>query len=184
VTKVLVVTPAFHGYGDSIGNALRRRGHEVGVHPYDARVTPWQKARHKLTVELPGQLGVDRRAASARRATDDTLRTLDAARPDVVLVIRGDLLEERFWDRLERGRLPVVLWLYDEVRRMRYDIDTLRRPTAVTSYSPLDVAWLTESGVPAHHLPNAFDADSADVPPRARRDEISFVGARYPDRTP
>ncbi len=99
VTKVLVVTPAFHGYGDSIGNALRRRGHQVVVHPYDAHVTAWQKARHKLTVELPGQLGVDRRAASAQRATDDTLRTLDAARPDVVLVIRGDLLEERFWDR-------------------------------------------------------------------------------------
>ena len=182
MTKVLVVTPAFHGYGDSIGNALRRRGHQVVVHPYDAHVTAWQKARHKLTVELPGQLGVDRRAASAQRATDDTLRALDTARPDVVLVIRGDLLEERFWDRLERDRLPVVLWLYDEVRRMRYDTDTLRRPRAVTSYSPLDVAWLTEGGVPAHHLPNAFDRDSADVRPLARRDEISFVGARYPDR--
>jgi spore maturation protein CgeB len=182
VTKVLVVTPAFHGYGGSIGNALRRRGHEVHVHPYDAHVTAWQKARQKLTVELPGQLGLDRWAASARRATDDTLRRLDAARPDVVLVIRGDLLEDRFWDRLERDRLPVVLWLYDEVRRMRYDADTLRRPTAVTSYSPLDVAWLTAGGAPAHLLPNAFDRDSADVRPRPRRDEISFVGARYPDR--
>ena len=182
MTKVLVVTPAFHGYGDSIGNALRRRGHEVDVHPYDAHVTAWQKARQKLTVELPGQLGLDRWATSARRATDDTLRRLDAARPDVVLVIRGDLLEDRFWDRLERDRLPVVLWLYDEIRRMRYDADTFRRPTAVTSYSPLDVARLTEGGVPAHLLPNAFDRDSADVRARPRRDEISFVGARYPDR--
>ncbi len=182
MTKVLVVTPAFHGYGDAIGNALRRRGHEVVVHPYDAHVTPWQKARHKLTVELPGQLGVDRRAASAHRASVDTLGVLEAFGPDVLLVIRGDLLEERFWDRLERHGLPVVLWLYDEVRRMRYDAATLLRPSAVASYSPLDVAWLTGLGVPAHHLPNAFDRDSADVRSLARRDEISFVGARYPDR--
>jgi spore maturation protein CgeB len=90
LTRVLVVTPAFHGYGDSIGNALRRRGHDVTVHPYDAHVGAWEKARYKLTVELPGQLGVDRMASAARRATGDALEALDVSRPDVVLVIRGD----------------------------------------------------------------------------------------------
>jgi spore maturation protein CgeB len=95
MTKVLLVTPAFHGYGDSIGNALRRRGHDVTVHAYDAHVGAWAKARHKLTVELPeqlfGRLGADPMASAARRATDATLEVHAATRPDVVLVIRGDL---------------------------------------------------------------------------------------------
>ena len=65
---------------------------------------------------------------------------------------------------------------------MRHDVATLARATAVTSYSPLDVQWLREQGIDAHHLPNAFDRDRQVVRPMARRDEISFVGARYPDR--
>jgi spore maturation protein CgeB len=186
VTKVLVVTPAFHGYGDSIGNALRRRGHDVTVHAYDAHVGAWEKARHKLSVELPervfGRLRADWTAGAARRATEQTLEVHAATRPDAVLVIRGDLLEQRFWDRLEQTGAPFVVWLYDEVRRMRYDVGTLARATAVTSYSPLDVQWLREQGIDAHHLPNAFDRDRQVVRPMVRRDEISFVGARYPDR--
>lgn len=180
--KVLVVTPAFHGYGESIGNALRRRGHDVVVHPYDAHRTLWQKSRHKAAVELPGKVGLDRRSDDARRTTDATLDVLDATRPDVVLVIRGDLLEDRFWDRLEERRLPVVLWLYDEVRRMHYEMATFERPRAVASYSPLDVARLQALGVAAHHLPNAFDRDHQQVRALPRRDELSFVGACYPDR--
>ena len=97
MSRVLVVTPAFHGYGDSIGNALRRRGHDVTVHPYDAHVGIWEKARHKVTVELPDQLwgrhGADRSDGAAQRATAATLEVHSAVRPDVVLVIRGDLFE-------------------------------------------------------------------------------------------
>ncbi len=182
MTKVLVVTPAFHGYGDSIGNALRRRGHDVTVHAYDAHLGAWKKARHKLTVELPEKLGADPFARAARRATEGTLEVHGAVEPDVVVVIRGDLLEPRFWDRLEESGRPFVVWLYDEVRRMRHDVATLARATAVTSYSPLDVAWLREQGIDAHHLPNAFDRDRQVVRPTVRRDEISFDGARYPDR--
>jgi spore maturation protein CgeB len=186
MTKVLLVTPAFHGYGDSIGNALRRRGHDVTVHAYDAHVGAWAKARHKLTVELPeqlfGRLGADRMASAARRATDATLEVHAATRPDVVLVIRGDLFEPRFWDRLDETGKPFVVWLYDEVRRMRYDVTTLARATAVTSYSPLDVQSLREQGIDAHHLPNAFDRDRQVLRPTVRRDEVTFVGARYPDR--
>jgi len=181
-----VVTPAFHGYGESIGNALRRRGHDVIVHPYDAHVGVREKARHKLAVELPqqllGRVGVDRTADAARRATEETLRVHAATRPDVVVVIRGDLFEPRFWDRLEESGRPFVVWLYDELRRMGHELETLARATAVTSYSPLDVTTLRDRGIEAHHVPNAFDRDRQVIRSMARRDVITFVGARYPDR--
>ena len=65
MTRILVFTPAFHGYGDSIGNALRRRGHDVTVHPYDAHVRAWDKARHKLTVSFPASSAPTAAASAA-----------------------------------------------------------------------------------------------------------------------
>ena len=182
MTRILIVTPAFHGYGDSIGNALRRRGHEVFVHMYDRYASVLSKARHKLLVELPAQVGVDSRSVAVRRATAETLDVLEAVAPDLVIVIRGDLLGDRFWDSLDASRRPYYVWFYDELRRMPFGMANLARATGVVSYSQLDVAEMQRAGMPAHWLPNAFDRDLAITPGRTRVDEVSFIGARYPDR--
>ena len=55
--RILLVTPAFHGYGDSIAGALRRAGHDAVVHPDDANTTLGDKLRTKLVHELPSRLG-------------------------------------------------------------------------------------------------------------------------------
>jgi spore maturation protein CgeB len=100
-----------------------------------------------------------------------------------VVVVKGDQLDDGFWDELDRLRTPRVLWLYDELRRTSYTSELLSAVGPVASYSALDVAALNEQGVAARHLPLAFDRDLATAAAAGvRRDEISFVGARYPSR--
>jgi spore maturation protein CgeB len=182
MSRVLLLTPHFHGYGSAIANALDRRGHTTTLLPYDAHDGWLSRARHQLVAQLPAAVGVDRSAATRTEVTVGALEALDEHRPDVVVVVKGDVLEEAFWEELDRRRTPRVLWLYDELRRTAYPPGLLAAVGPVASYSPLDVAALTEQGVAARHLPLAFDRDLEVSDSRVRRDEISFVGARYPSR--
>lgn len=175
--RVLLVTPVFHGYGRAIAHALDRRGHQTTIHAYDAHRGWWAKARHQVVSRLPT---VD------PRMTARTLAVLAQQRPDAVVVVKGDVLGQDFWGRLDELRLPRVLWLYDELRRTRWAEAGsgvgLDQVGPVASYSPLDVAALTRAGVPARFLPLAYDTDLDHEPGTVRRDEVSFVGARYPVR--
>jgi len=99
-----------------------------------------------------------------------------------VVVIKGDVLDPDFWDLLDERRLPRVVWLYDELRRVSYADETLSRVGPIATYSLHDLQRLAERGVNARHLPLAFDAT---IPGRARRGssrDVVFVGARYPQR--
>ena len=104
------------------------------------------------------------------------------ARPDVVVVVKGDQFTGDFWQALDDARLPRVLWLYDELRRTAYDLATLREVGPLATYSALDVAALRDQGLEATHLPLAYDHRAVPGPPGRSRDEIVFVGARYPNR--
>jgi spore maturation protein CgeB len=182
MSRVLLLAPVFHGYGSAIAHALDRRGHITTLLPYDAHDGWRAKARHQLVAELPAAIGVDRSAAIRGEVTAGALDALAEHRPDVVVVVKGDVLDEAFWEELDRRRTPRVVWLYDELRRTAYPSGLLAAVGPVASYSLLDVAALTEQGVPARHLPLAFDRDLEIEGSGVRRDEISFVGARYPSR--
>jgi spore maturation protein CgeB len=182
MSRVLLVTPSFHGYGQTIAHALDRRGHATTVHAYDAKDGWWDRARHHLVAELPAVLGRDRSAVLSARTTAAALEVLAQHRPDVVVVVKGDVLGPDFWQAVEERRLPRVLWLYDELRRTRWKDGGLERVGPVASYSPLDVQALGDAGVKARLLPLAYDRDLDLADSRVRRDEVSFVGARYPAR--
>lgn len=180
--RILLVAPAFHGYGDSIAGALRRAGHEVVVHPYDANRTAMAKVRTKLVHELPGRLGSARGHLARRRLLTD--RAVDAVRTshaDVVLTIKGDGLGVAYWEAVDASGARQLLWLYDELARMDLDEQVLTSRPSIVSYSPHDVAALTARGLNASHLLDAFDHTIPFEP--VVTDEVVFIGARYPDRT-
>lgn len=180
--RVLLVSPVFHEYWRSIARGFEANGHHVDVYCYDEHSSPAAKARNKLVFE-----GLDRVRAGAgttrfvRLATAGARAALAAMRPDVVVVVKGDLLADAFWDDVARAGLPRVLWLYDELRRTRHDISRLSELGPVASYSPEDVAALVAAGVRARHVPLAFDP--AFVHARIPSDDVLFIGARYPGRT-
>ncbi len=181
--RLLILTPTFHDYWAALAAAFSSLGYEVTTHRYDALETVAAKARHKLGIELPSRIRVPRadRAPDPRAVpTRTSLDAIRATRPQRVLVVKGDLLGPAVWDELEAHGIPSVLWLYDELRRTRWERAALHRPGAVASYSSLDVATLAAEGLPATHVRLGFDTFlSYAVRPSP---EIAFVGARYPNR--
>lgn len=179
--RLLLVTPAFHGYHRSIARAFEGRGYDVVTHCYDAFETFADKLRNKACFELPARLGFDDPARSEAWATRRALGVLREAHPDRVVVIKGDTLGSEFWQELDGRRIPRILWLYDDLRRHRYTDAFLRDVGPVVSYARAEVRQLSERGVESTFVPNAFDPELALPSPR-RTGEIVFVGARYPNR--
>ena len=181
VERLLLVSPAFHGYHRSIAAAWAQQGFDVTVHTYDAYSTPAMKLRNKALLELPQKAGIDRAAARVAWDTDRAVAALREARPDRVLVIKGDSLGDAFWDEVEALGVPRMLWLYDDLHRHDYSADFLRQVGPVLSYARSETEELAAQGVDAHYMPNGFDPDLA-VPRLDRREEVVFVGSRYPNR--
>ncbi|WDH79446.1 glycosyltransferase [Microbacterium esteraromaticum] len=170
--RVLLVSPVFHGYWSAFDAALAAKGHEVTTHCYDAG-----GIANAMAHRLPGS-SLDRRVRT--QATRRAIAALGAARPDAVIVVKGDALGDEWWDALGSTRVRTALWLYDELERMDYDDATLGHVERVFSYSPADVAALRTRGIRAAVLPDGFDSLTAfSVRPD---DAVSFVGARYPER--
>lgn len=180
--RVLLVSPGFHGYGDSIAGALRRAGHEVRVHAYDVNSTFGAKLRTKALHELPSLLGstVGRRAR-ARQLTARAVAVVKESRAEVVVTIKGDIFGANYWDAVDTSGARHLLWLYDELARMDIAESVLASRPSIVSYSPHDVARLTAMGVRAGHVLDAFDHTIPFIP--VPSDEVVFIGARYPDRT-
>ncbi|TLM74489.1 glycosyltransferase [Pseudarthrobacter sp. NamB4] len=179
--KLLLVSPSFHGYHESIGRAFSDAGYNVVIHRYDAFDGVRAKLGNKLVHELPGKIGMDGSVSAERWLTTRALRVLREVRPDRLVVIKGDILGPSFWSEVDSLAVPRILWLYDDLSRHRFSMDFLRRMGSVVSYSREEAALLHSQGVNAAFLPNAFDPHLAQ-PAAKRRDEVVFVGSKYPNR--
>lgn len=175
--RLLIISPAFHGYWRAIERAFASLGYAVRTHVYDdhrgLRAKVAMKER-ELSSRLHGGPQLD--PAMTHRACT----TLAEADPDLLLLVKADGFGPAWWELLEQRRTPTVLWLYDELRRTRHTPATLSVPRAVASYSPLDVAELAAQGRRAAYVPLAFDTGIRFVPQPSA--EVAFVGARYPAR--
>ena len=181
--RVHLVSPAFHGYWTSIATALEVRGHTVTTLTYDHNARLGDRMWHQLRHELPRRARVSSNRGLARSQTGLAIDSVRSARPDAVVVIKGDTLLPPFWELLDELRLPRVTWLYDEVRRTRWTLDRLARSGPVATYSALDDADFRAAGINSRWLPLAFDHRVVVEPDAStRNDEVVFVGARYASR--
>jgi spore maturation protein CgeB len=178
--RVLLVSPVFHGYHSAISRALAARGHVVSTHVYDDHPTVAAKGWHQLRHQLPHKLGAGSLRGLGREETARAVAAVDRCAPEAVVVVKGDSLGEAFWESIVG--VPRVTWLYDEVRRTRYDTERLESIGPVATYSPDDAATFVADGLPARYLPLAYDRHLVGTPTSSRTAQISFVGARYPSR--
>lgn len=181
-TRLLIVSPAFHGYWQAYEGAFQRLGHRARTFRYDDLPTTRAKLRHKARIELSERLGRDGRALWAQEVSERAAAAVRSSRPDRVLVIRGDLLDESFWAAVEEvGARPVTL-VYDEIERMTTTYEQLIAHGPVASYSAHDTAELTARGARTAHVRDAYDAHLPFTP--VPSDEVVFIGALYGQRGP
>ncbi|MCI7455838.1 CgeB family protein [Actinomyces urogenitalis] len=186
--RLLLVSPQFRTYWQAIARAFRQKGYTVDTYVYDARPSVLGKVHHKLRFELPDRLSSRSSGARALSTwiTDRAARAVSESRADIVVVIKGDVLGEAFWDAVEARGAKTVTWFYDELRRMAprtTNPEHLARRRAIATYSAQDAQALAlqlGADVPVVHLPLAFDS-SLRFSPRSSA-EISFIGARYGER--
>lgn len=178
--RVLLVSPGFHGYHAAISTALGERGHVVATHVYDEHRTVTAKGWHQVRHQLPHKLGAGSLRGLGREETARAAAAVARVSPQAVVVVKGDSLGQEFWDSIHG--IPRVTWLYDEVRRTRYDSQRLAAIGPLASYSPDDVADFVAAGLDATYLPLAYDHRLMPSPTTLRTARISFVGARYPSR--
>ena len=178
--RVLLVSPGFHGYHAAVSAALTALGHVVATHVYDDHGGLVGRARHQLWHQLPSRLGAGSLPRLGREETADAVAAVEQSRPEAVVVIKGDTLEQPFWDAL--GGIPRITWLYDEVRRTLWTLGRLGTIGPVATYSGHDAAAFRSAGLDARYLPLAYDHHLLPSPTRYRTPCVTFVGARYPAR--
>lgn len=179
--KLLIISPAFHGYCYSIADGFTQLGYDVTVHRYDAFDTVKDKVRNKALYELPSKVGFDGQKAAEKAATTHALQVLEQVQPDKLIVIKADTLGENFWQAVEERKIPYILWLYDDLKRHRYTKDFLRQIPTVVSYARSETENFANAGINAHFVPNGYDPKLAAFP-TTRVPEIVFVGSRYENR--
>ncbi|WP_210649296.1 glycosyltransferase [Nocardioides sp. SYSU D00065] len=178
--RVLLVSPGFHGYHRAVSAALVARGHVVSTHVYDDHGGVVGRTWHQVRHQLPRRIGAGSLRRLAREETTAAATVVERARPQAVVVIKGDTLGLRFWEAL--AGIPRVTWLYDEVRRTRWTTDRLAAAGPLATYSAHDHAAFTSAGLGSRHLPLAYDHRLLPSPTQARTATVSFIGARYPAR--
>ncbi|MHA6523074.1 CgeB family protein [Tessaracoccus sp. G1721] len=178
--RILLVSPVFHGYWQSIEAGFRTLGFQIGTHCYDTNTTLANKVSHKVVHELPVRLGARAARIENGRQTAETAAVIRSFRPDITLVIRGDRFGDELFDALDDVGSRRFLWLWDEVRRTAHTPDSLARYNHLISYSPLDTRAFSTAGTPCLHVPNAFDPALSPTP--RHTSEVVFIGARYPRR--
>lgn len=183
MTRLLIVSPGFHGYYASIRRAFESLDYTVETYCYDAATSSaervWRKARHELPAKLRGKDAhlspqvVSQRAASRVREV----------KPDIVLVIRGDVLTEDFWQAAQTSASHVAVWMYDEMRRTDFDPALVGQYARMATYSELDTRTLLEQGYDAMHVPLGFDDTATMADSVEGRGVVSFIGAPFTRRT-
>ena len=158
MSRLLVIGPAFHGLWQGVEAAFREIGHDARSHLYDDHTSLGAKVRTKLRYELPQRLGHDSENAVRNELTRAAIDAITAHDPDVVVVIKGDVLGDELWDTLDARGRPTLLWLYDALAAMSYDRERLARPGAVVSFSRDDVATMRSWGIAADHAHLGFDS--------------------------
>ncbi|MFQ5876158.1 MAG: glycosyltransferase [Acidobacteriota bacterium] len=171
---------AFEALPDYLTSALRRLGHEVLLFDHRGFLLPGR---------IRSRIGwIDR--AERTRINARLLALARSARPDIVVVNQGTVLEPRTIEAVRERGIRCVNWFSDFPAEFERGLETAPAYDAFylgSSYAALRHA---EAGhLHAHWLPFACDPEVHRPVPRPRRGRppgsaapVVFVGSYYPER--
>ena len=181
-SRILLVSPGFHGYFASIRAAFETLGYDVDAYCYDAVTSKSELAWNKFVHELPAKLrGVDGHM-SPQVVSQRAIAAVREANPDIVLVIRGDIFTEEFWAETSKIASHIAVWMYDEIRRTAFEPDVVGKYARLATYSKHDTADLIADGHPSLHVPLGFDDQLKIADTQVGAGVVSFIGAPFAKR--
>lgn len=183
MSKLLIISPRFHGYYASVARGFEQIGYDVETYCYDAVRSAGEKAWNKIRHELPAQLGRGDGHLSVDRVVRRTLGAVRSGRWDHVLVIRGDIFPEPFWAEVAAIVPDVGVWIYDEIRRTAFDPKMVSTYALIATYSRDDATSLSSEGICTIHVENAFDPHRRPSTTNLGENVFSFIGAPFDRRT-
>ena len=114
------------------------------------------------------------------------LRETSALQPDVLLVLKGDILLPETIEKIRNDSdVIIVIWCYDSALRFSNVLKGGKYYHLFYTYEPTDIPRLRKYGIQANFLPMAYDPNSYfKLEDETYLRDISFVGALsvYPDR--
>ncbi len=179
--RLLVLSPAFYGYGRSIARAFQTLGCETAYGEYGA---PSAGIGAVFRYAIPRRLGLDVEREPRTMFAREMGEKIQSFRPDGILVVRGDFYSELLHAmmRAVATRPKTVIWLMDAVKRIPRVMAYRCAFDEWFVFEPTDVGVLRrEFGIRAEFLAVAFDSEHyrplapTESDPTLTAD-LSFVG--------
>ncbi|MCX2865132.1 hypothetical protein OOZ63_25210 [Paucibacter sp. PLA-PC-4] len=171
--RVLLCAPSFFGYEHEISKALQSSGAQVDYIPDRPFTSPFLKAVTRY--QRRWVLGY------ADRQYDKALSSFGRQQYDLILVIQGEALSDRFLTALRASspNATLVLYMWDSFKNKRQLVGNLTHFDHCLSFDPLDAKQYGMTFRPLFYCPEFV---SAVPPPQAYEYDVSFIGTAHSDR--
>ncbi|MFN8455090.1 MAG: glycosyltransferase [Anaerolineae bacterium] len=187
--RVLVVGHKswFGAWTESTTSALKTMGHTVHVFHYEDQTYSFKT---RLIAQLSHlSRSVPKILSKLNRVHERLLETVQKFKPDLVLVLKGDVLTKKTLEAIKHQKTILVVWWVD---------DPLLFPDAIETFSCYDAFFVFDSDliprlrelpIPyVDFLPNAYATDVFYPQQLTSREvelykcDVAFVGSYYPPR--
>ena len=193
--KILITGSNFHGINNMIAKAFYELGNEVKLSNWpDLSGTVFDRSKsllYKKMDALTNSLNQPEIKYNLFKEiiidyNKKLLHGISALRPDVVLVLKGDILLPETIEKIRNDSdVILVLWCYDSALRFSNVLKGGKYYHIFYTYEPTDIQELRAYGIHAIFLPMAYDPNSYfKLEDETATRDISFVGALgdYPER--
>jgi len=184
--RIVLVCPSYYGYDDSIMRALRSLGHEVRSFGYFPHESLADKIRNRLVEEVLPRTGIGApQALRVASFNDSVLAGVRSFDPGACIVVKGEVLTPDVLESIA-SLCGLAHWAFDDPYRYPNVVASLGLYRSIGSFSLANTQRLVDEGFPAFYLPDGFDSEvfgaGAAMGPSEWRRQVSFLGARYPER--
>ena len=153
--NVLIVSPNFFYFGESIASAFEKLGWKVSIASYDSPVHPYDwknKIRYKISFHKEEMVKKGRLLFS-----QEVKRKYDELRPDLLFVVNGAALIPEVVESIHQTA-KVAVWFFDSVCKYPIMKEIVPYSDAVFCYEQSDMKIIEqEFGRVSYFLPQAAD---------------------------
>lgn len=179
MSKILIVGPNFFGYNESVGYALKEKGHIVQVfNHYDG----YKGIKNKVLCSKLSKLNITKfKDEYDQKLNREILDVYNNFNPDVVLVIKGFQMLPSTLEKMNKS--IKVLWMMDSVYRYENVLKNINLYDYRFMFENKDVEKLKQEGILSYFLPLAADKNKYFPKNETTKDiDILFIGSLYESR--